>query len=623
MKNKSQSNPQFTRIAVDILSKNFFRAFTASSTIPAIYIQQFWDTICFDSKARSYKGQLDEQWFDLTQDTLRDALQITTNGIHLSNVTTNDMFQPWRALATIINLCLTGKTSGFERPRAPMLQILWDVVNRASTLIYADKDCGINLLTSKANKTNTPKPTKQSKPTEPKAATKKSKSAPAKPQEKKRKPVSEPSEVSPLAKRAKAGKVVNERTEEAILQKVLEESLTYAYLTQRGPLPPVVFRETDTGKLQPLPEVSGKGKEKYSDTVSDEEMHSVVDVGLKTKAHDGTNPVQHKPEQLDEGFISHCIPEVQRISMLDSCMNRWIPERKTLKTTADTEAESMVSITIQQDTSVIPPMMSPVIARHQTTTLPLPPQLQQGPSDPIIIKRIRELEELIANLVEENQALEAWLDKQGSRINKINESVKEVVISSVQHAMRAPLCARFKDLPTFDMNGKFCLLACSRRKILMKSKQDSPKDSAGSPPSPPLLLHHRTGAIRGFWPKLCLRVVKLLLHHLRPHPSSGRSVNRHHRPKFSSKTASALKTTFVPPPENSLLAQTGDIVTFMDWSYYINLTSSLTKIGEYLRYVARLARQPCLSQDEGGFSPDVGLAATGTLISSGFEDECK
>ncbi|GJY38738.1 hypothetical protein Tco_0425102, partial [Tanacetum coccineum] len=74
---KSQPSPIF-KIAVDILKQtNFFRDFTASSTIPAIYIQQFWDTICFDSKAGSYKCQLDEQWFNLTQDTLRDALQIT------------------------------------------------------------------------------------------------------------------------------------------------------------------------------------------------------------------------------------------------------------------------------------------------------------------------------------------------------------------------------------------------------------------------------------------------------------------------------------------------------------------------------------------------------------------
>ncbi|GJZ79482.1 hypothetical protein Tco_0644319 [Tanacetum coccineum] len=51
---KSQPSPIY-KIVVDILKQtNFFRAFTASSTIPAIYIQQFWDTICFDSKARSY-----------------------------------------------------------------------------------------------------------------------------------------------------------------------------------------------------------------------------------------------------------------------------------------------------------------------------------------------------------------------------------------------------------------------------------------------------------------------------------------------------------------------------------------------------------------------------------------
>ncbi|GJS19739.1 hypothetical protein Tco_0448371, partial [Tanacetum coccineum] len=162
---KSQPSPIF-KIAVDILKQtNFFRAFTASSTIPAIYIQQFWDTICFDSKARSYKCQLDEQWFDLTQDTLKDTLQITPvdknwafsppptpdtliefvnelgyprEVIHLSNVTTNDMFQPWRALTTIINPCLTGKTSGFKRPRAPVLQILWGVVNRAH-IDYAER----------------------------------------------------------------------------------------------------------------------------------------------------------------------------------------------------------------------------------------------------------------------------------------------------------------------------------------------------------------------------------------------------------------------------------------------------------------------------------------------------
>ncbi|GKE96354.1 hypothetical protein Tco_1581209, partial [Tanacetum coccineum] len=397
---------------------------------------------------------------------------------------------------------------------------------------------------SKAIKTNQTKTN-----TKPKAASKKPKPAPAKPQEKKRKPVFESSEAPPLAKRTKAGKVVKKRTvksskqlvdefvdegvptakpsledtEEAILQKVLQESLTDAYPTQRGPLPPVVFRETDTGKFQPLPEVPGKGKEKVgeeqaaqvllnlqtpkkkspaeqyifqrrshiptetagredstslyaelglygSDTESDEGMPSVVRSGTQDEGQAGPNPddvaesqplptpsvlagpnlehsdveiiepsSQPQPENMDEGFTAAAYPDVQEnlkltvdepvipeepvsstgtlsslqhlakdFSFGDQFLNDKPSEADNEKTTADTEAESMVSVTVQQDTSVIPPMTSPVIgpmprpdspnvhwplpttttttAATTTTTLPLPPQPLQGPSDPIIIK---------------------------------------------------------------------------------------------------------------------------------------------------------------------------------------------------------------------------------------------
>ncbi|GKD04656.1 hypothetical protein Tco_1179630 [Tanacetum coccineum] len=162
---KSQSNPIY-KISVDILKHtNFFRAFTASLTIPLIYIQQFWDTVRYVKNTGSYSCQLDEQWFDLTKDTIKDALQITPvdNNNPFSSpptpdalinfvnelgypkvvrtlyvVVTNDMFQPWRALTTIINLCLTGMNLAFERPRAPVLQILWGVVNRAH-IDYAER----------------------------------------------------------------------------------------------------------------------------------------------------------------------------------------------------------------------------------------------------------------------------------------------------------------------------------------------------------------------------------------------------------------------------------------------------------------------------------------------------
>nr|GEY06132.1 hypothetical protein [Tanacetum cinerariifolium] len=117
------------------------RAFTASSTISSIYIQQFWDTVRFDKSVRGYKCQLDDQWFYLTKDTLRDALQITpvNNNKAFSSPPSSDALINFKALTTIINLCLTGKTSWFERPRAPVLQILWGVVNRAY-LDYAERN---------------------------------------------------------------------------------------------------------------------------------------------------------------------------------------------------------------------------------------------------------------------------------------------------------------------------------------------------------------------------------------------------------------------------------------------------------------------------------------------------
>ncbi|GJT38940.1 hypothetical protein Tco_0938805 [Tanacetum coccineum] len=721
---KSQPSPIF-KIAMDILKQtNFFRAFTASSTIPAIYIQQFWDTICFDSKAGSYKCQLDEQWFDLTKDTLRDALQITP-------VDNNRAFSPPPTPDTLVEfvnkLGYPKETSGFERPRAPVLQILWGVVNRAhidyaermweeftqsihtftedkknlaqhtlgkkkATLIlipsirftkliifhlqrlhnfhprpesplhlpteepvlghlkfsakgskrevfgmtipnelindvirgadyydaYLEKVAkhqryiaGEELSDPESPAPKPAKPTKQAKPkateqptvsktttkqpTVSKTKAKKSKPAPAKPQEKKRKPVSEPSEISPLAKRAKAGKVVKKRTVKRSKQLVDE------FIDEGVPAAKPRLEDTEEAILQKVP---GKGKEKVGeeqaaqvllhlqttkkkspteyDTESDEEMPSVVRSGAQDEGQAGPNPddvadsqplptpsvlagpnlehsnveftdpsSQPQPKHMDEGFTAATYPDVQEnlkltvdeqvipeepvsstgtlsslqhlakdFSFGDQFLNDKPSEADNEKTTADTEAESMVSVTIQQDTSVFPPMTSPVIGPEPrpdspnvhwplpttitttaatTTTLPLPPQPQQGSSDPIIIKRMGELEEFIATLVEENQALETRLDKQGSRINKletmdltkmireqtvefidsqeidrkINESVKEVVISS-----RLQDSIRHDESEDFDVDK-------AQEETKKKSKQDSPKTPPGSPPSPP------------------------------------------------------------------------------------------------------------------------------------------
>nr|GEX22962.1 hypothetical protein [Tanacetum cinerariifolium] len=121
--------------------------------IPVIYIQQFWDTMCFNLSTRLYSCQLDEQWFNLHKDILRDALDITptndndpfvappssdtvieyvntlqtrtiqkihcefiddvndpkTWGVILRNVSAmsaNALYQSWIAILSMINMCL-------------------------------------------------------------------------------------------------------------------------------------------------------------------------------------------------------------------------------------------------------------------------------------------------------------------------------------------------------------------------------------------------------------------------------------------------------------------------------------------------------------------------------------
>ncbi|GJT02351.1 retrovirus-related pol polyprotein from transposon TNT 1-94 [Tanacetum coccineum] len=421
---RSQSNPIY-KIVVDILKHtNFFRAFTASSTIPSIYIQQFWETVRYENKTGNYSCQLDEQWFDLTKDTLRDALQITpvdTNNAFSSPPTLDALI---KAPITVINLCLMGKTSGFERPRAPVLQILWGIVNRAH-IDYAEmmwEEFTQSIHTFIEDKKNLAQHTQgkkkatlivipsvrftkliiyylQSKhkfhprphsllhlPNEEhvlgylKFSAKGTKrevfgmpipnylitddirgeqyynaylEKVAKHQrylvgeeEKKRKLVTETSEAPSLAKRSKAGKVVKQRTkksslqlvdefvdkgvpeneprigdEEADLQKAVEESLKEFHSDRQGPLPPVVIREPESGKFQPLPEVQGKGKEKRrtstqteptshdkssslyvelgltdSEMDSDEEVPR-IDAGVQDEGQAGPNPGEQDKDQ--------------------------------------------------------------------------------------------------------------------------------------------------------------------------------------------------------------------------------------------------------------------------------------------------------------------------------------
>nr|GEW47268.1 Gag-Pol polyprotein [Tanacetum cinerariifolium] len=584
--------------------------------------------------------QIDKQWFDLTKDTLRYALSITlvnnnnafssppssdalinfVNDLgypkvvrNLSNVMTNDMFQPWRSLTTIINLCLTGKTSGFERPKAPVLQILWGrkhkfhprpdsphhLPNKEPVLGYLKFSAkgtkrevfGMlipdNLITAdiqgepyykeyleKVAKhqrylagekgsdpdSSAPKPakaTKKSKRLAPKAdlrppVTKPASSqqpepkpATAKSQGKKRKLVIKTSDKPSPTRAFKLGFVTKRRKPTSSLR-ALEESLKSVYNAPRGPLPPVVIREPESGKYQPLLEVQGKGKEKVTDeqvaldllTLQTPKKKSPANQFIfqrhtstptESSSHDegqaGPNPGEQdegqagpNPSKQDEGqarpnpsdaaasqpqlsLVVHAGLNLEHMDLQatdvsnklnpkqmdegfgDLFFNDKPPEADNEKTTVETEAESMVSVTIQQDTSLIPPMTTPIIdltsrpdssnvhrplqatATKTTTTTtatthPPPPQPQQCTTNSMLMRRIGELEQIMANLIQDNKHLEKRLDSHGAHLytlenlyipQQVSKAVDEIVTDAVDWAIQALLRNRFRDLPEADM----------------------------------------------------------------------------------------------------------------------------------------------------------------------------
>nr|GEW04619.1 putative reverse transcriptase, RNA-dependent DNA polymerase [Tanacetum cinerariifolium] len=150
---KLQKDPIF-HISVDIIQNtNFFRAFSASANVPSIYIQQFWNTLTQEAKTSVFRFQLDEQWFTLNCDllcreiTLVDlaspfvsppAGEIVMDFVNelgypdaicfVSHMHVNNLYQTWRAILSLMNQCLTGKTLGNDKPRHPVIQMLWGIM---------------------------------------------------------------------------------------------------------------------------------------------------------------------------------------------------------------------------------------------------------------------------------------------------------------------------------------------------------------------------------------------------------------------------------------------------------------------------------------------------------------
>nr|GFA15738.1 hypothetical protein [Tanacetum cinerariifolium] len=394
---------------------------------------------------------------------------------------------------------------------------------------------------------------------------------------------------------------------------------------------------------------------------------------------------QPSTEQLDEGFTATTYPKVQEnlklaveeqvlleepasssgiLSSLQhlskdiSFGDLFFSDRPSdADKNAETEVESMVNVPIQQAMSSISLMTSPVIDLtsrpespmvHQqfkatttdtttttTTTTTLPPQAQQqSTTEAIMVKRISELEHIMANLIQVNKDMKERLDKHGARLYRLEQldipqqvsiAVSKVVTVAVDWAMQAPLRNRFRDLPEADMKeilhqrmwetesyksykdhmqlfealeklmnrDHFEELAQDLAEARKKKKNTGPSKAPGAsgssqvpsslpPPSStnqeslskcsaaPSSSNTSASAEYQSWTTTNIR--------LRPQdgwkpfeeerPATlepAWSIRSSDVPVLMNNWATALASNYSPPPEDSLLAQTGDIATFMDW----------------------------------------------------------
>nr|GFC34454.1 hypothetical protein [Tanacetum cinerariifolium] len=134
-----------------------------------------------------------------------------------------------------------------------------------------------------------------------------------------------------------ATNVLTQLHHEQIDERAVEESLKSVHDAPRGPLPPVVIRELDFGKFQPLLEVQGKGKEKVSNEQVSRDLLTLQtpkkvrsDPGNDAEPQPQSSPVVHAGpnlkhmdleatnvltqlhlEQIDERFTVTALPNVQ------------------------------------------------------------------------------------------------------------------------------------------------------------------------------------------------------------------------------------------------------------------------------------------------------------------------
>ncbi|GJW63906.1 retrovirus-related pol polyprotein from transposon TNT 1-94 [Tanacetum coccineum] len=481
---------------------------------------------CYLDVERSYNCQLDEQWFNLTKDTLRDALQITpvdnnafsspptpdilikfVNDLGypkavrtLSDVMTNDMFQPWRALTTIINLCLIYVSrERLQHLRGQELRCYrFFRASSIDSILIMQRGCGKNspnpsILSSKTKRICKPLILPENLdshfnlPYEEYVLGYLKFSAKGTKREVFGMPI--PNDLLNLLRPPNPKQPSNLSLSTHKLHHVtkLVAAMAPSPLASKPPKPTPASNGNPPRKtkvrLRPNPGIQDEGQagSNPGDAAVSQPQSSHAE-NLKFPTED---QVRLEEPASSAGTLSSLLNLDKELSFADQFLLEKSQEDEPEKTNTESEVQSMVTVPIHQDTSSVPLMTTPVIdltvsqpvsttvqaplptststvtAITTTTSLPPPPpQPQQSTTYSILIKHIGELKQHMADLVQDNLALEEILDKHGSRLYKlenldipyqVSKAVDEIVTDAVDWAIQAPLRDRFRDLPEADM----------------------------------------------------------------------------------------------------------------------------------------------------------------------------
>ncbi|GKE01968.1 hypothetical protein Tco_1389951, partial [Tanacetum coccineum] len=489
---------------MDILQNtNFFRAFTASASVPAIYIQQFWNTLTYKTRLLGLIGP-DIQFFRYFKSFLVDKANL---GIApQKGKKTKPHVIPYCRFTKLI-ICYLGRTHNIHQRSASPFHLAKEdhKLGNLKFVPKGEEDEVFGMQIPKELITDNIRNASYfnaylemvTKHDHKSAAAEggKKKSASKTNQSKKPATAKLPKPVLLLVK--KAAKV----SEESRIGKVFS---------------PVVDERDEEPQLLPETSVEVKGK-----GIATDETGCTVTVRT-ANAYDGDHtypagpdPGQSyvalagpNPEPMHEDFVATVNPQVHEslkhtdeehvhlenplsstgtlssmknldnFNFGDQFFNDKPTEEKPDKANMETEVESMVTVPIHQASSSVSPLSTPIIdltppkpvsstiqapifTSTTTTTLPLPPPpQQQSSSDPDLASRVSALEQVCANFEKKHKLQDNTVQGLSSRVftlelrdlpHQINQTVNEVVKEAVQTALQALLRELFRDLFESEM----------------------------------------------------------------------------------------------------------------------------------------------------------------------------